>query len=79
MTDATDIAARLRDPNRGWHPDQLEAAAEILRLRAELEAAKKDAARYGWLLRHYGSFRLCDEARKHGSLDAAIDAEMAKE
>lgn len=44
MTDATDIGARLRDPARGWHPDQIEAAAEILRLRSELEAAKKDAA-----------------------------------
>lgn len=50
MIDAIDIAARLRDPARGWHPDQIEAAAEILRLRSELEAAKKDAAQVQALL-----------------------------
>lgn len=33
-----DITNRLRDPARGWHPDQIEAADEIDRLRAQLEA-----------------------------------------
>lgn len=28
-----DIVTRLRDPARGWHPDQVEAADEIERLR----------------------------------------------
>ena len=31
-----DLVQRLRNPNRGWHPDQIEAADEIERLRAEL-------------------------------------------
>lgn len=72
-----------------------EACAEITRLRSELEAAKKDAGRYRWLrvrntfdgdaiftamrcTEQGGMFShnvlLCDD-----SLDAAIDAEMAKE
>ena len=31
------LVERLRYKNRGWHPDQVEAADEIERLRAEVE------------------------------------------
>ena len=37
----------------------------------------RDAERYRWLLRNYLRFSLQDEALKHGSLDAAIDAALA--
>ena len=37
----------------------------------------RDAERYRWLLRNYLRFSLHDEALKHGSLDAAIDAALA--
>lgn len=36
----------------------------------------RDAERYRWLLCNYLKFSLPDEAWKHGSLDAAIDAAM---
>ena len=36
----------------------------------------RDAERYRWLLCNYLKFHLPDEAWKHGSLDAAIDAAM---
>ena len=42
----------------------------------EVVAWKRDSERYRWLLRNYLSFNLCDEAWKHGSLDAAFDAAM---
>ena len=40
------------------------------------DSEARDAARYRWLLRNYLSFDVCDEARKCGNLDAAIDAAM---
>ncbi len=36
----------------------------------------RDAERYRWLLCNYLKFSLPDEAWRHGSLDAAIDAAM---
>ena len=44
-----DIVQRLRDKNRGWHPDQADAADEIERLRAQVAELEKDAKRYRWL------------------------------
>ncbi len=44
-----DIVQRLRDKNRGWHPDQADAADEIERLRAQVAELEKDAKRYQWL------------------------------
>ena len=35
-----DLVQRLRNPNRGWHPDQIEAADEIKHLRAERDVLK---------------------------------------
>lgn len=45
-----------------------------------LREAERDAARYLWMLKHYGEFHgertLAALALQHGSLDAAIDAAM---
>lgn len=45
-----------------------------------LREAERDAARYRWILKHYGEFHgdrpLASIALQHGSLDAAIDAAM---
>ena len=45
-----------------------------------LREAERDAARYLWILKHYGEFHgdrtLAALALQHGSLDAAIDAAM---
>lgn len=45
-----------------------------------LREAERDAARYRWILKHYGEFHgdrtLAALALQHGSLDAAIDAAM---
>ena len=47
---------------------------------ARLREAERDAARYRWMLKHYGEFHgertLAALALQHGSLDAAIDAAM---
>ena len=53
---------------------QLWAERWITRL--EADPTLRDAERYRWLLRNYLSFDVCDEARKCGNLDAAIDAAM---
>ena len=74
----SDTALRLADEiERDYYDKTLaprKAAAEMRRLVAENEALRADAERYWWLLKNYLSFRLCDEALAHGSLDAAIDA-----
>lgn len=46
------------------------ASAVIRQLLAENDALREDAERYRWLLRNYCSFSLCDEAWKHGSMEA---------
>ena len=49
-------------------------------LTARLREAERDAARYLWILKHYGEFHgertLAAIALQHGSLDEAIDAAM---
>ena len=54
--------------------------ADLLGLITRLREAERDAARYLWMLKHYGEFHgertLAALALQHGSLDAAIDAAM---
>lgn len=44
-----DLVQRLRNPNRGWHPDQTEAADEIERLSAHLAESAAEVQK--WYLR----------------------------
>lgn len=52
----------------------------VLGLIARMREAERDAARYRWILKHYGEFHgertLAALALQHGSLDAAIDEAM---
>ena len=54
--------------------------ASVQGLITRLREAERDAARYLWILKHYGEFHgertLAALALQHGSLDAAIDAAM---
>ena len=74
-----------------WNPRQSETVVKITR-RQQSEYGfthpiydspppksdeARDAERYRWLLRNYLRFSLQDEALKHGSLDAAIDAALS--
>lgn len=72
-----DIVQRLRDKNRGWHPDQADAADEIERLRAQVAELEKDAKRYQWL-RDVGDATWRPFGIREGysaaAADAAIDA-----
>ena len=57
--------------------------ARIAELEAALSDVERDAARYLWLLKHYGEFHgdrtLAALALRHGNLDAAIDAALSKQ
>lgn len=81
-----DIVQRLRDKNRGWHPDQIDAADAIEALRDQVAALEQDAARYRWL-RDVArtvdwSEYISKTAYRHNcriggaGMDAAIDAAM---
>ena len=56
--------------------NDLEKALKLIDASPEGGSDTRDGERYRWLLRNYLSFDVCDEARKCGNLDAAIDAAM---
>ena len=67
-----------RDTNMRYMATVCPVVAQALITR--LREAERDAARYLWILKHYGEFHgdrtLAALALQHGSLDAAIDAAM---
>lgn len=81
MTDITERLERLY-VQHGTNYVQ-EAAEEIRRLRSEVEALRKDAARYRWL-RHNSGFSIAENlfgaqsmrGFRDAHLDDAIDAEI---